>query len=360
MFEFLFGLLYYLKIFVISTPLFLWVYKEFTMGICQCKTSMQGKTVLITGGSNGIGFETAVDLAKRGATLIIGCRKIQNVVDKMHRRVPDAKIEVIKLDLSSKTSIHHFAEEVISKYEAIDVLINNAGMINTMDGPMERQETEDGFELVMQTNYLGHALLNHLLLDLVKRAGKDGDDGYSRIILVSSIAIMGPEALDLCKIRSDKSYEVNFDVNKSLKDARLQYAKTKLAQVMYVNHLAKMLREENCNTIVASLHPGFVRTEILNGVPTAAQGIFKALGYIVGKNVWQGAQTSIHLAVGKFSNPMFEVNGKFFVDCKSKFWFQFLLPEIMKDPVACKTVWDETMDLLGIRFTNYNLRFKNI
>ena len=362
MFEFLFGLVYYLTILVITTPLLLWLWKEFTMGICQCKSSMQGKVVLITGGNNGIGFETAVDLAKRGAKLIIGCRNIQNAVDKMHRRVPDAQIEVIKLDLSSKSSIHHFAEEVISNYEAIDVLINNAGMVNNVDGPMQRKETEDGFELVMATNYLGHALLNHLLLDLVKRAGKDGEDGYSRIILVSSIAVMSPEALDLCTPRGDNSYDVNFNVDKALKDARRQYSKTKLAQVMYANHFAKMLREENCNTIIASLHPGFVRTEIMSGFPKEAQGFVKVLSYLVGKNVWQGAQTSIHLAVNKFSNPMLDVNGKFFADCKIgfNFWFQFRLPKIMEDPMACKAVWDETMNTLGIRFTNYNLRFKNI
>ena len=161
------GLMYHLSLCLLLLPFCLWLYKELTMGICRNKVSMDGKVILITGGSNGIGFETAVDLAKRGAKLIIGCRKTQGVVQKFQRRVPGAHVDVISLDLSSKSSVRQFSEEVTSKYNAIHVLLNNAGMINSFDGPTERRESKDGFELVMATNYLGHCLLNHLLLDLV-------------------------------------------------------------------------------------------------------------------------------------------------------------------------------------------------
>ena len=341
------GVFYYLSISLALVPFFLWVYKELTMGICKCKSSMHGKVILITGGSNGIGLETAVDLAKRGGKLIIGCRTIHNVAYKIQKRVPDAFVDVIRLDLSSKSSIRQFAEEVISKYEAIHVLINNAGMINSVDGPIERKETEDGFELVMATNYLGHCFLNHLLLDLVKQGGHASNE-CSRVILVSSIAIFGPEALDLCKMKNDGSYNVNFDLEIEEKDSRRQYSKTKLAQVMYASHLAKILKKETCNTLVACLHPGFVRTDIIDGVPKQAQGIFKIMSYILGKNAWQGAQTSINLAVGKFKYPMEEVNGRFFADCKSNPWFLVFSPDIIKDDLACKAVWNETMGVLGI------------
>ena len=317
------------------------------MGICQTETSFVGKVALITGGSNGIGFETAVDLAKRGAKIIIGCRKTHGIVEKFQRRVPDAHVEVLSLDLSSKSSIHDFVEEVKSKYNAIHILINNAGMINSADGPVERRETKDGYELVMATNHLGHVLLNHLLLDLVKNGGND-DGEMSRIILVSSMAVMSPEALDLCKSQTNGTYTVNFDLEENRKDSRRQYSKTKLAQVMYANHLAKIFEEKNENIFVSCVHPGYVRTEIFNGVPKQAQGLFLALSYVMGKNPWQGAQTSIYVATENFDDPMKEANGKFFADCRTNLGYQFMFPKIMGDKLACKYVYDESFKMLGI------------
>ena len=155
---------------------------------------------------------------------------------------------------------------------------------------------------------------------------------------------------DLCHEDDDKnkSYTINFDVNKTTKDARRQYGKSKLAQIMYTNHLAKILEEENCNTIVAAVHPGFVRTELFSGVPTKEQPVWRALSYLLGKNTWQGAQTSIHVATGESSSPMSEVNGKFFADCRSSHWVARSMPKVATDPVACKQVWEETMALLGL------------
>ena len=338
--------LYYLTIFLLSSPAILWLYKELTMGICQSKSSMKGKVVLITGGSNGIGFETAVDLAKRGAQLIIGCRKTQGVDKKIQREAPGAIVDVIKLDLSSKSSIRDFAEQVLSKYDSIDVLINNAGIVNAVGGPVARKETEDGFELVMATNYLGHSLLNHLLLDKIKQSGRN-NDSFSRIILVSSIAVVGPEALDLCTLDDDGSYRVNFDLDGNENDSRRQYSKTKLAQVMYMKHLSRKLKEDNCNTIVTALHPGFVRTDILDGFPKKAQNFVKFLGYLTGKTPLQGAQTTIHLAVSSLDNALETINGKIFSDCRQTFWWQSKIPKIVENEKACKMVWDETMRVLG-------------
>ena len=341
------GVMCYLTLFVFLLPICIWLYKELTMGICTSETSLDGKVVLITGGSNGIGFETAIDLAKRGAKLIIGCRKTNGLIEKIQRRVPGAHVDVIPLDLSAKSSIHDFVEQVKSKYNSIHVLINNAGMVNSADGPVERVETKDGFELVMATNHLGHCLLNHSLLDLVQNGAEDSNS-VSRIILVSSMAVMSPEALDICKPQKNGTYAVNFDLEENVKDARRQYSKTKLAQVMYANHLAEKFLEENEKICISCLHPGFVRTEIFDGFPKQAQGIVKALSYIMGKNPWQGAQTTLHLATQNFEDPIKEINGKFFADCRSNLGYQFLFPKIMKDELACKYVYDETLKILGI------------
>merc|ERR1719273_292466 len=143
MIDILINIIYYLITIFVYLHLFLWIWKEVSMGICQSNTSLKGKLVLITGGNNGIGFETAVDLAKRGAQLIIGCRKTQGVDKKIQQEAPGAVVDVIKLDLSSNSSIRDFADKVLTKYDSIDVLINNAGIVNALDGPVARKETED-------------------------------------------------------------------------------------------------------------------------------------------------------------------------------------------------------------------------
>ena len=213
----------------------------------------------------------------------------------------------------------------------------------------ENKRSEDGYDLTMATNYLGHVLLNYLLMDLVKRAG-DVDNGFSRIILVSSIAAFrNRAAIDLCQYEQGQHCKINFDVNKSTEDARTQYRKSKLAQVMYGKHLSKVLEEENCNVMVTSLHPGLVRTDIFNGLRVGKElRPIEIIGYILGKNCRQGAQTTIHLAVSQFSGRFQEMNGGFFSDCRYKNWFYFRMPKILNDPVACQELWEETMQLLKI------------
>merc|ERR1712136_505061 len=118
----------------------------------------------------------------------------------------------------------------MGKYELIHVLINNAG---TIGDTYNQIITEDGFEMTMATNYLGHALMNHFLLDLVKKAGKVEKDS-SRIILVSSIGATNKKAAsELCERNAiNNTYSINF-----LGDGTLQYFKSKLAQIMYGKHL---------------------------------------------------------------------------------------------------------------------------
>ena len=339
MIDVLINTIYYITSFFVYLHVFLWIWKELSMGICKSTTSLKGKLVLITGGNNGIGFETSIELAKRGAKLIIGCRNTQNVESRIRKIVPDAEVEVYKLDLSSNKSIRNFAEEIKSKYETIDTLINNAGMFTA-----EEKKSEDGYELLMATNYIGHALLNHLLLDLVKRAGEASQE-YSRIILLSSMAGADKRAADdLCCLRPDNKYDIDLGV----KTMKHQYGKSKISQIMYAKHLAKLLDEEGCNTMVASVHPGFVRTDIFDGLPPGGRAKFIAyLSYAVGKTAYQGAQTTIYLALTNFSDFK-DKSGKFFSDCRSKNWWDFRMPKVVEDPEACKALWDQTMALLKI------------
>lgn len=143
--------------------------------------SMTGKTVIITGANAGIGFETALELARRDAHVILACRdqkRGQEAVDKIKNETKNNNVELELVDLSNLKSIKEFSENILKKLNRLDVLINNAGLL----GPAKRQLTQDGFEVTFGVNHLGHFYLTNLLLDLIKKSAP------SRIINVSSRA----------------------------------------------------------------------------------------------------------------------------------------------------------------------------
>lgn len=146
---------------------------------CRLLRSLVGQVAIVTGGNTGIGRETALALAKQGATVVIAARDHQKgyeAVAYVRNHSRNDKVEFVELDLSSKVAIEKFVEVVKSKYEKVDILVNNAGVM----GLPERRLTEDGFEFQMGVNHLGHFYLTYLLWDLIKKSDN------VRIINVSS------------------------------------------------------------------------------------------------------------------------------------------------------------------------------
>jgi retinol dehydrogenase-12 len=142
---------------------------------------LDGKVIIITGANCGIGYETALDLAKRNARIILACRdpkRAQEAVDKIKTESKNENVEFEQLDLASMKSIRDFSDRINKKLTKLDILINNAGLSG--DGPIKK--TEDGFEMVFGVNHLGPFLLTNLLLDLLKKSAP------SRIINVASAA----------------------------------------------------------------------------------------------------------------------------------------------------------------------------
>lgn len=140
---------------------------------------LDGKVAIVTGSDSGIGFETALDLAKRGARVILACRnslKAEKAVQKIIKKSGNKKIDYQHMDLSDLDSVNDFAKNIKSKIDQLDILINNAGVMGCPDS----WKTKQGFDMQFGVNYLGHFLLTHLLLDLIKKTSK------SRIINVSS------------------------------------------------------------------------------------------------------------------------------------------------------------------------------
>lgn len=183
-----------------------------------------GKTVVITGGSTGIGKETARILAWRKARVIIGCRNITKGLQaaaEIIENTGNRNVEVKKLDLSSFKSVRKFAEEINEEEDRVDVLINNAGYF----GPYLL--TVDGLDNTIQVNYLSHFLLSHLLLDKLKSCSP------SRIVNVSSEQHAQVSQIDINKVLSQKKEDYGvFKV----------YSNSKLCQVLSTIETSKRLK----------------------------------------------------------------------------------------------------------------------
>ena len=217
------------------------IHKYFAGGVCRSKAMLDGKTVIITGANTGIGKETAIDLAKRNARVILACRsqeKGKKAEVDVRRESGNSSVHFRKLDLASFDSIRRFSKEVLSEESRVDILINNAGV---MYCPF--QKTEDGFETQFGVNHLGHFLLTHLLLDKIKQAPE------GRIIVVSSLGHTLTSKLDLDTINSEAHYS-----------PYVAYFKSKLANVLFAKALAKRLA--GSNVTANSLHPGAVVTDL--------------------------------------------------------------------------------------------------
>lgn len=208
---------------------------------CRSKERMDGKTVIVTGANTGIGKITALELARRGARVVIACRDVTKAaiaaVD-IKEETGSENVVLKKLDLASCASIRKFSEEILQEEEAIHVLVCNAGVMITPTF----QRTVDGFEMQFGVNHLGHFLLTNLLLDRIKASAP------SRIVVLSSSAhYFG--SLDFNDMMMEKSYNKYY-----------AYCRSKLANVMFARELARRL--EGTGVTVYSLHPGSIRTEL--------------------------------------------------------------------------------------------------
>ena len=137
-------------------------------GMCKSKAKLNGKTAIITGSNTGIGKETAKELAKRGARIIMACRNIKEGIkaaDEIKQTTENDNVVVKVLDLASFKSIRNFADNINSYEERIDILVNNAGVFLC-----PQSKTEDGFEMHFGVNYLGHFLLTLLLVKKIKKS----------------------------------------------------------------------------------------------------------------------------------------------------------------------------------------------
>jgi len=244
---------------------------------------LHGRRAIVTGANSGIGFVTAKQLAKQGASVTLACRNEAEGrarADEIRAELPNADLEVRKLDLGDLSCVRAFADGYLADHDSLHLLINNAGVMNTPEG-----KTTDGFETQIGVNHLGHFLLTELLLDTLKKSAP------ARVVVVSSCyhdKAMGREgAVDLDDLHfENRKYE-----------GWVSYAQSKLANLLHAKQLAKRL--EGTGVTAVSVHPGWVRTDLMrHTMPAWMQSLTRPFMNMMGMiEPWEGTQTTLYAAL---------------------------------------------------------------
>jgi NAD(P)-dependent dehydrogenase (short-subunit alcohol dehydrogenase family) len=238
-------------------------------------SSLEGRVALITGANTGIGRVTALELARRGARVIVGVRspdKMEPVLAESRAAIGRDAIEVLPVDLADFASVRAFAANVLAQAPELHVLINNAGLAGA------RGMTKSGFELTFGVNHMGTFLLTTLLLDRVVASSTAA--AHSRIVTVASRAHYQCKDFTLAHVR-ERTRSVT---------AVPEYNHSKLANVLFSAELARRLAGTGVTTY--ALHPGVVATDVWRGVPWPFRSLIK-LGMISPE---EGAKTTLHCA----------------------------------------------------------------
>lgn len=318
--------------FLIIVILIIGIHEKSTNAICTSRKRLEGKTALVTGGTAGMGLEIAIDLAHRGARVIVACPFIEEGTSARKQIVEETENENVvfkHLDLSSMESIRTFAADILNNEDRLDMLINNAGV-----GYGPDSQTKDHMHFVMQVNYYGAFLLTLLLLPLLMKTGKPAEP--SRILLTSSVL--------------HNLGQIDFEnINRTNYWYRLQiYGNSKLCLVLFGNELGKRLKGTNVN--VNSIDPGAVGTRIFDSGSRIIGFFLKLFVNLFFKNTWQGAQTALHVMLDKKAG---EVNGGFFKNGKvSK-----AANRAYCDKTA-KILWEESMRLVNLSHHDLEMCFK--
>lgn len=223
--------------------------------------SQAGKNILVTGANGGIGYQAALEFARHGAQVWLGCRsrsKGEAALGRMQREVPNAEVKLADLDLASLASVRAFAADYNAQGIPLDVLVNNAGVMALKN----RELTADGFEKQFGTNHLGHFALTGLLLPALKAASA------ARVVTVASLAHRnGVMAWD--DLQEERGYE-----------GWKAYNQSKLANILFARELNQRARTAGLSLISNPVHPGISRTNIFENGPGTGSLKAKILGLL--------------------------------------------------------------------------------
>lgn len=275
------------------------------------------KTVLITGATSGIGQEAALQLARLGMRVIIGGRNPQKTaatVTRIQKESGNPSVEALLADLSSVEEVRRMAGEYRTRFDRLDVLINNAGGFFS-----QRHVTVDGLERTFALNTLAPFLLTNLLIDTLQASAP------SRIVNVSSMShIWGRLHFD--DLQSEKAYS-----------GWMAYSRSKMALIYFTYELSRRLAGQNIT--VNAVHPGFIKTNIQNNDRGFFSNLIKTLEIFAVPPV-KGAEPLVHLAAAK---EVEGVTGKYFSGKTQK-----KSHRLSYDQEAARRLWQVSADLCGI------------
>jgi len=295
--------------------------------------SQNGKLAVVTGANSGIGWHTALELARAGGEVILTSRteaKGRDAVERILRQVRQAQVRFELLDLASLQSVRIFAARVASEAK-LDLLVNNAGVMSVP----KRQETEDGFELQFGTNFLGPFALTGLLIPVLRRATAP------RVTTVSSgAANMGMKRINLDDLQSETSY-----------GPWKAYCQSKLADLMFTLELARRSAAAGIGLLSNAAHPGYALTNLQTSGPGREQNALeKIMASFMSQDAAQGAlptlraATAPDAAAASYYSPdrMFQLKGDPVL---------IHIPKPAQDEASARRLWEVSETLTGVQFT---------
>lgn len=296
--------------------------------------SQQGKLAIVTGATGGLGYETALALAQHGAEVILAARnadKGRDAVASIRAAAPQANLHFARVDLASLASVAEFSSSMLEQGRAIDMLVNNAGVMALP----ERRETVDGFEMQLGVNYLSHYALTGRLLPLLRKASAP------RVVNLSSLMH-----------RSGKIFLDDLQLQRGYTPTKA-YGQSKLAMLMFALELQRRSDAHGWRLLSNASHPGYARTELIPngpGTDSLLSRLSILLQPIMSQSATDGAWPTLQAATAPDAKPAgyygpdgwFELRGAS-TDAK--------VSASARDTTVAKRLWDMSAQLTGVLFS---------
>lgn len=295
---------------------------------------LTGKVAVVTGANSGLGLESTKALAGQNATVVMACRnlaKAEQAKAEVLGDTPEAQLEILQLDNASLHSVRSFADGFKDRYDRLDILLNNAGVM-----AIPRQETADGFEMQLGVNHLAHFALTGLLLDVI--ASTPG----ARVHNTSSSAAFNAEIyFDDLMLKEDYG-------------RWKAYGQSKLANVLFGHELDKRLHAAGHSAIANSSHPGLVITNLqANSLEESNGGLlermlYRIAGPLLAQDVAMGVLPQLYASTAADAQ-----GGKFYGPKNFRLWghpAEQHANDAANDPMARKRLWELSEELTGVGY----------